>query len=87
MECSQFVHTFKYFDFIQPPPPMRKNTCRKDIRHPRPGCAPSSPGIEPITGKDGAHPETGKKTRAANNILPAARSHYGMKKIISVDFL
>ena len=86
MECSQFVHTFKYFDFIQPPPQCAKTPAEK-IRHPRPGCAPSSPGIEPITGKDGAHPETGKKTRAANNILPAARSHYGMKKIISADFL
>ena len=61
--------------------------CRKDIRHPRPGYAPSLPVIGSIPGEDGAHPETGKKTRAANNILPAARSHYGMKKIISADFL
>lgn len=61
MECSQFVYTFKYFDFIQPTPPMRKNTCRKDIRHPRPVCAPSLPIIGPIPAEDGAHTETDKK--------------------------
>ena len=44
MECSQFVHTFKYFDFIQPLPPCAKTPAEKiyaiparDVRHPRPG--------------------------------------------------
>jgi hypothetical protein len=40
---------------------MRKNTCRKDIRHPRPVCAPSLTVIGSIPGEDGAHTETGKK--------------------------
>ena len=30
--------------------------CRKDIRHPRPGYAPSLPVIGSIPGEDGAHP-------------------------------
>ena len=30
--------------------------CRKDIRHPRPGCAPSLSVIGSIPGEDGAHP-------------------------------
>ena len=29
MECSQFVHTFKYFDFIQPPPQCAKTPAEK----------------------------------------------------------
>ena len=44
MECSQFVHTFKYFDFIQPPPQCAKTPAEKiyaiptrDVRHLRPG--------------------------------------------------
>ena len=43
--------------------PMRKNTCRKDICHPRPVCAPSLSDIGSIPGEDGAHPETGKKNK------------------------
>ena len=40
MECSQFVHTFKYFDFIQPSPQCAKTPAEKiyaiparDVRH------------------------------------------------------